>query len=149
MRGGTIPIHEVVLPSGFEISDDRARLDMEFVHATLETAYWAAGRTQEQTARSWANCLCVGVYEPGGAMAGFGRVLTDYTFRAHLGDVLLRPDVRGRGLGRALIGAILAHPELVTVKSWTLTTADAHGLYSAFGFQRTAGDPGWMTLRRE
>ena len=71
-----------------------------------------------------------------------------YTFRAHLADVYILPVARGLGLGRALIEAILAHPELTTVRNWTLTTADAQGLYARYGFRPGEADSKWMTLDR-
>ncbi len=141
-------IHSVELPSGYEISDDRTRLDMEFVHVSLADAYWAVGRPRAQTQRCWDNCLCLGIYAPDGQQVGFARVLTDYTFRAHLGDVFISPSTRGLGLGKALVGTILAHPELATVQHWTLTTGDAHGLYAQYGFRAGEPDGAWMTLDR-
>jgi GNAT superfamily N-acetyltransferase len=116
-----VKAHTVSLPNGYVISDDRARLDMEFVHTSLADAYWAVGRSRALTERSWANCLCFGVYAPDGAQAGFGRLLTDYAFRAHLGDVFIRPASRGLGLGKALI---------------------------RFGFRPSQADREWMTLDR-
>ena len=141
-------IHAVALPDGHMISDDRARLDMEFVHASLAGLHWARDRPRAVTERSWANCLCFGIYAPGGAQAGFARLLTDYALRAHLGDVFIRPASRGIGLAKALVGTILAHPQLATVASWTLTTADCHGLYARFGFRPGEADGRWMTLDR-
>jgi GNAT superfamily N-acetyltransferase len=141
-------VHEVRLADGHVISDDRARLDMAFVVASLEGAYWAVNRPIALTERSWANCLPFGVCAPQGGMAGFARLLTDYAFRAHLGDVFIRPESRGLGLGKALVETILAHPELTTVANWTLTTSGAHGLHSRFGFRLGEADGKWMTLRR-
>ncbi len=141
-------VHAVTLPDGHLISDDRARLDMEFVHASLAELYWASDRPRAVTERSWANCLCFGVYAPDGVQAGFARLLTDYALRAHLGDVFIRPASRGIGLAKALVGTILAHPRLATVGSWTLTTADRHGLYAQFGFRPGEADGQWMTLDR-
>ena len=138
----------VRLPDHHEISDDRARLDMAFVHASLAGAYWAVGRPPALTERSWAHCLPLAVTAPDGAPAGFGRVLTDYTFRAHLADVFIGPGSRGRGLGKALVAFALGHPDLATVTHWTLTTSDAHGLYEPFGFRPGAADGKWMTLDR-
>ena len=140
--------HVVSLPNGCVISDDHARLDMELVHTSLAGMYWAIGRPRALTERSWANCLCFGIYAPDGAQVGFGRLLTDYTFRAHLADVYILPVARGLGLGKALIGTILAHPELATVRNWTLTTADAQGLYARYGFRPGEADNKWMTLDR-
>ncbi len=140
--------HAVTLPNGYVISDERARLDMAFVLACLARTDWAATRAPALTERSWAHCLCFGVYAPDGAPVGFGRLLTDYTFRAHLGDVFIHEASRGLGLGRALVETILAHPDLATITHWTLTTSSAHGLYASHGFCLGEGDGKWMVLDR-
>jgi GNAT superfamily N-acetyltransferase len=141
-------VHTVRLSSGYEISDDRSRIDMGHVHEALASAYWAVSRSRELTDRSWANCLCFGVYAPDGGQVGFARLLTDYAMRAHLGDVFIDTASRGLGLSKALVETILAHPELQTVGNWTLTTADAHGLYARYGFRLGEADGKWMTLER-
>lgn len=140
--------HVVVLANGFEISDARERLDMDFVHRSIADAYWARGRARSLTDRSWANSLCLGIYAAGGPQVGFGRVLTDYAVRAHVADVFVRPEARGLGLGKAIVATILSHPELATVERWTLTTADAQGLYAGFGFRVAETDGTWLTLDR-
>lgn len=142
-------IQETTLPNGVVISDDRARLDMNFIHGALAEAYWALGRPAALTERSIAHCLCFGVYTPAGLQIGFARLLTDYTFRAHVSDVIIAPTARGQGLGKALLEKILAHPELTTVTQWTLVTADAHGLYAQFGFQSGGSDETWMQMTRK
>lgn len=141
-------VHAVPLPSGYVISDDRAKIDVAFVHKSLATAYWAIHRPPAVTERSIANCLCFGIYAPSGEQVGFARVLTDYALRAHLADVFIEPALRGCGLGKALIETILAHPELITVTHWTLTTADAQGLYARYGFHPSTADGKWMTMER-
>ena len=75
-------VHTVVLPNGHVICDDRERIDMEMVLASLAGTYWAADRSRDVLARSWANCLPMGIYAPDGKQVGFGRVLTDYALRA-------------------------------------------------------------------
>jgi GNAT superfamily N-acetyltransferase len=140
--------HVVVLPTGFFVSDDRERIDMEFVHRALAGAYWAAKRPRDVTVRAFGHSLCLGVYAPDGAQAGFGRAVTDYALRAHLADFYIDPSSRGRGLGKALVETVLAHPELVTVGVWTLTTSDAQALYSRYDFRASPSDPNGMTLRR-
>ncbi|MGH8143888.1 MAG: hypothetical protein ACREU2_15385 [Steroidobacteraceae bacterium] len=47
----------------------------------------------------------------------------------HLKNVFVVPGFRGRDYDLALLRAIMAHPDLQTV-TMTLTTADAHRLYS-------------------
>ncbi len=141
-------VHTVVLSTGHVISDDRARIDMDMVFASLAGTYWAANQPRARITRSWANCLLFGVYSPSDKQIGFGRLLTDYAFRAHLGDVFVCPSSRGLGLGRALIEVILTHPELVSVDHWTLNTADAHALYARYVFQQGIANSRWMTLDR-
>ena len=68
--------------------------------------------------------------------------------RAHLADVFIHAAHRGFGLGKALVEAMLSHPELATVTHWTLTTGDAHGLYARYGFRPGEADGKWMTLVR-
>jgi GNAT superfamily N-acetyltransferase len=124
------------LPDGCTISDDRARLDVELLHRYLaEESYWARGRSRAIVERSLANSLCLGLYAGDGSQVGFARVVSDRAVMAHLSDVFVLPAWRGRGLGKALVAAALAHPELGTVRRWTLSTDDGHALYAAFGFR--------------
>jgi GNAT superfamily N-acetyltransferase len=53
---------------------------------------------------------------------------------AYLADVFILPAYRRHGLGKWLIASVLAHPELQNLRTWTLYTEDAHGLYAQFGF---------------
>ncbi len=141
-------VAEVTLPNGYVISDDRGRLDMNFVHTSLATVSWAAGQPRVLIDRSWSNCLCFGIYSSDGGQVGFGRLLTDYAFRAHLADIFIEPASRGLGLGKTLVETILAHPDLATVTHWTLTTDDAQGLYAQYGFHVGDADGKWMVLKR-
>jgi GNAT superfamily N-acetyltransferase len=144
----TPEVSEVTLPNGYIISDDRDRLDMDFVHTSLATVNWSAGQPRALIDRSWSNCLCFGIYSPDGGQVGFGRLLTDYAFRAHLADVFVHPASRGLGLGKTLVETMLAHPNLTTVTQWTLTTEDAQSLYARYGFHVGEADGKWMVLKR-
>ena len=125
----------VDLPGGFGVSDDAGRLDLDRVHRWLaEQSYWASGRARASVARTVANSLSLGLYAPDGTQVGFARAITDRAVYAHLADVFVSPEYRGRGLGQALVAAVLDHPELQAVATWTLSTRDAHGLYARFGF---------------
>lgn len=129
-------MYEVKLPDGWTINDDPARLDLDLVHRYLaQESYWARGRSRALVERSLANSLCFCLYAPDGSQAGFIRVVSDRAVMAHLSDLFVLPAWRGRGLGRALFAAALAHPELEAVRRWTLSTDDAHELYAGFGFR--------------
>lgn len=132
---------------GYELSTDRERLDIDVVHRFLSSeSYWAKGRSRDTVSRSLQNSLCFGVYK-GSVQVGFARVLTDYAVHAYIADVFILPDHRGRGLGKWLVNAILAHPSLQEVSRWSLDTMDAQELYEKFGF--TPAAPGrHMGLRK-
>ncbi len=137
------------LPGGVALSDDPARLDLDVVHRYLaEESYWALGRGRAAFERAVAHSLCLGLYGPDGAQIGFARAMTDYGLRAHLVDVFVLPAWRGHGLGRALVAAMLDHPELSGVATWTLSTRDAHGLYATFGFVPQPEPQKQMVLQR-
>ena len=130
---------------GFTISTDPDWLDLAFVHDFLTQSYWAKGVSFETIQQAAAHSLCFGVYE-GAAQVGFARVITDYTTMAYLADVFIAAPYRGRGLAKWLIGCILAHPDLQTLRRWMLATADAHGLYAPFGFAAVE-DPARFMIR--
>jgi GNAT superfamily N-acetyltransferase len=131
----TKPAHETRDADGFEFSDARDRLDLDRAWGWISReSYWAQGVPADIFARSVANSLSVGVYAPGGAMAGFARVVTDRATFAWLCDVWIDAPYRGRGLGKRLVAYIDAHPDLQGLRRWMLATKDAHGLYAGFGF---------------
>lgn len=121
--------------SGYTVSTDPDRLDIDFIHAFLETAYWSPGIPRATLERAIANSLPFGLYEPSQRQVGFARVVTDYAQYAYLGDVFIAADDRGKGLGKFLVSSVLDHPQLQGLRRWALATADAHGLYRQFGFR--------------
>jgi GNAT superfamily N-acetyltransferase len=127
--------YEVALTGGCVVSDDRARLDLGAVHRFIsEESYWGRGRPRATMERAVEHSMAFGLYSPDGAQIGFTRVMSDRAMRAHLADVYVLPGWRGQGLGKALLAAVFAHPDLATVTTWTLNTDDAHALYAGFGF---------------
>ena len=119
----------------FLISTDPARLDLNAIHDFLTNqSYWVKGIPRGIVARSIENSLCFGIYDGAGAQVGFARVISDFATVAYIGDVFVLDAQRGRGLGKWLMECITQHPELQGLRRWILTTRDAHGLYSQFGF---------------
>jgi N-acetylglutamate synthase-like GNAT family acetyltransferase len=117
-----------------EISTDRSRLDVSFIHHYLsEESYWAKGRSLETVQTTIANSLCFGVYEDGGQIA-FARVVTDYATFGYLADVFVDPARRGQGVSKKLMEAILSHSDVKDLQLIMLRTQDAHALYAQFGF---------------
>lgn len=134
-----------MVPMDIEISTERD-LDVDLIHRWLaEESYWAQGVPREIVERAIANSLCFGAYR-GEQQVGFARVVTDRATFAWLADVFVLDDYRGRGYGKALVAAILDHPELQGLRSWLLATRDAHGLYAQYGFAPVAPDR-YMVIR--
>jgi N-acetylglutamate synthase-like GNAT family acetyltransferase len=125
----------VALPEGYTISDDPALLDLDVVHAFIANeSYWAKGIPKALVERTIANSLCWGVYFEG-KQIGFARVISDKATFAYLCDVFIAAGHRGKGLSKALVATILAHPDLQNLRRWMLVTADAQKLYEQFGFR--------------
>jgi GNAT superfamily N-acetyltransferase len=124
---------------GYSISSDRSRLDVGMIHAYLSQSYWSPGIPRAVVERAIANSLCFGVFE-GDEQVGFARVVTDRATFAYLADVFVLEAHRGKGLSKALMREIKAHPELQGLRRWLLATRDAHDLYRQFGFKEL-GNP--------
>src|SRR5438132_1735622 len=107
--------------------------DVDATHRYLSRSYWAVGIPRPLVARSVANSLCFALKHRG-EQVGFARVVTDRATFAYLADVYVLEEHRGRALGRRLIEAVHAHPELQGLRRWLLVTRDAHGLYRRFGW---------------
>lgn len=149
----TSPKKPFGVPDGYVIHEGIAAMDFVRVTEFLSSSYWSPGIAQETVERGARNsAVVIGVFTDDGRQVGYGRVVSDCTRFAYLADIFVDEAHRGRGLARAMVGYALAHPDLATVRTWTLATQDAHGVYSALGF-RPITDPesrpeAWMIKRK-
>lgn len=119
--------------AALRISTDPAELDVGMIHRYLsEESYWAKGIARLTVERALANSLCFGGYLERRQVA-FARVVTDRATSAHLKDVFVLREYRGKGYGLAIVEAAVSHPDVQSA-TITLDTADAHELYRRFGF---------------
>jgi ribosomal protein S18 acetylase RimI-like enzyme len=127
------------LAGGFELDDDRERIDVDAVHSFISgESYWGIGRPREVVRRTVAgSARVVGLYRTtqpdAGSQVGFARAISDGVSLAYLADVYVLAAYRGRGLGLELVREIVERSfgEL----RWMLHTADAQGLYERLGFE--------------
>jgi len=132
------------LKKGFTISTNKSLLDFAAIYKYLnEDSYWAAGIPEDRLKRAINNSMCFGVYKDA-AQAGFARIVTDSATFAYICDVFILPEYRGHGLSKWLMQSIAEHPDLQGLRRWSLATADAHGLYSQFGFTPLSKPQNWM-----
>jgi GNAT superfamily N-acetyltransferase len=123
------------LGDGYELDDDRARLDRDAVHAYLGgEAYWAEGRARErQDELIDASARVVGLYREC-RQVGFARAVDcDAAGFVYLADVYVLDEHRGRGLGLELVREIVENGSLAG-RRWVLHTRDMHALYEKLGF---------------
>ena len=86
----------------------------------------------------------VGAYFAEGEQVGFARMVTDLATFAWLADVYVVDEVRGSGLGTAMVQTIVEHPDVASIKRQVLATRDAHGLYARFGYESLSEPDRWM-----
>ncbi len=133
-----MPVHHEKVEDGLVFATDRARLDIDLIHAFLSReSYWVPGIHRDIVERAIEKSICFGVYEQDRQLA-FARVISDCAGFAWLADVFVVAGARGRGIGRRLIAFVMAHPDLQRIRRFMLATRDAHGLYARFGFTALA-----------
>ena len=124
------------LGDGFELDDDRDRIDVAEVRRFLaEESYWARGRElamQTKLVREAARV--VGLYHDG-RQIGFCRAARCAPWLFYLADVYVLPEHRGHGLGTELVREMIEHGPFAATK-WLLHTEDAHDLYRKLRLRR-------------
>jgi GNAT superfamily N-acetyltransferase len=129
----------------YRISLEPGEQQIDVIHAYLTRSYWAEGIPRATVEKAVANSLCVGAFH-GDAQVGFARLITDRATFAYLADVFVLEDHRGRGIARAMLEALDAHPELQGLRRWALFTRDMQPLYAKLGWQAYP-HPGRLMVR--
>ena len=112
---------------------DRKDIDPSELLRLYHQAPWAKGRTAAQAKRMLGHTDLVVSAWAGGRLVGFGRVLTDYIFRASIWDIIVDKQYQSRGIGTDLVRHILHHPTLKEVELFWLCTR-MPGFYERLGF---------------
>lgn len=89
---------------------------------------WAAGRSKPQL--RWmlmGSQVVVSAWCGRDELVGFGRATSDGVFRSVLGDVVVTDGHQSQGMGRALVGRLLAAPMLAQVDRTYLMTTNSRG----------------------
>lgn len=121
----------------FSINTAKEKLDLKVIHNYLKDAYWCKNIPLKIVEKSIEESLCFGVYHHE-KQVGFARVITDFATFAYLADVFILTEYQGNSLGKWLIKTIVEYPDLQEIRTFSLATKDAHGLYEQFGFKPLA-----------
>ena len=95
---------------------------------------WACTRSLDDTQRMLAHTDVAISGWDGSTLVGFGRVLTDYVFRASIWDVIVDRAYQDRDIGKGIVHRILTHPHLERVELFWLCTRRYQGFYASLGF---------------
>lgn len=96
-------------------------------------APWAKDRSPEQAQEMLRHTDLVLCAWDGAHLVGFGRVLTDFMYRATIWDVIVDKAYHKQGIGTELVRRILHHPRLEHVELFWLCTRRP-GFYERLGF---------------
>lgn len=128
---------------------ERRDFDPEQLVRLYEHASWAKGRTVEDAREMLSNTdLALSVWDEE-HLVGFGRVLTDYVYRASIWDVIVDPSYQGQDLGTQIMERILEHPSLKRVELFWLCTRDKQSFYEKLGFSSNEQTGMVWTRKRE
>lgn len=100
------------------------KLDEQQIHELYElykNEWWTKDRSHEETKRCVnGSQINIGIIDDQASLQAYARVLTDYTFKAIVFDVIVSNRHRGKGLGDTLMTLIKNHQDLQQVKHFEL-----------------------------
>ena len=112
---------------------EKKEVDAPQLLRLFHQAPWAKERTLEdakEMLRYTDVALCAW---DGDQLIGFGRVLTDFVYRATIWDVIVDKAYQKQGIGTEIVQRILSHPRLKRVELFWLCTRRPT-FYAKLGF---------------
>ncbi len=130
------------MPFEYEFLDHLSEEQLSQLMALYRNEWWTKDRKLEDVRRMLANTDFIFAFceKDSKRLVAFTRVLSDRVYKALLFDVIVAPDCREHKLGRALMEAILNHPELKHVRHVELYCLPELGpFYEKWGFSKEVG----------
>jgi len=129
------------------ISYEPLEFNFDLIVPFIQQSYWGKGRTHQDIVQAFKNSFSVGFFAENGEQIAWARATSDTVYHAYIFDLAVVQEFRGGGYGKQLIKELMAHPSLVNVSSWMLSTKMHHDLYRQFGFE-DAEQGRYMSLKR-
>ena len=95
---------------------DSHDIDPQQLLALFEQADWAEGRCLHDIQQMLTETDVTITAWDGSKLVGFGRVLTDYVYRASVWDVIVDRTYQDQDIGKGLVRSILTHDSLAGVE---------------------------------
>jgi len=111
------------------------------LHNLYSNEWWTNKRSLNQT----RNCvegsqICIGLVH-NNKLIGFVRVITDFTFKAFIFDLIINKDYRDQKLGSRLINLVKNHEKLKDIFHFELYCLPEHKIfYEKFNFADESGN---------
>ncbi len=112
---------------------EKKSLQPEQLLTLFQQAPWAKGRTLSDAREMLCHTDVALCAWDGDHLVGFGRVLTDFVYRATIWDVIVDEAYQKQGIGAEIVQRILNHPRLKKVELFWLCTRRP-GFYEKLGF---------------
>lgn len=112
------------------------------LHELYQREWWSRGRSLDATRRGvHGSQVVIGLADDADELIAFARVLTDYTFKALIFDVIVDDSVRSLGLGRRLMELVTSHVALKDVRHFELyCLPELVNFYVPHGFSTEVGN---------
>jgi len=123
--------------AGYEIKAETPSIDD---YRRLRVAAGLSPKTRAAAERGLPNSVFAVVVHFQGRPIGMGRIIGDGGTFLQVVDIAVEPAHQGRGLGKAIVGALVKHLRANHSGAYVSLIADgeANRLYAQFGFEPTA-----------
>lgn len=121
----------------YELSESH----IQDLHDLYKDEWWTNQRSLEETRKCvQGSQVCIGLIE-NGLLIGFVRVITDFTFKALIFDLIINSKYRNLKLGKKLMGLVKNHEKLKGVTHFELyCLPELIDFYKRFEFSEEIGD---------
>jgi ribosomal protein S18 acetylase RimI-like enzyme len=135
-----------MLADGYEVI---AEIPSSSDYRALRVAAGLSAKTEEAAALGLPNSVFAVVVRKNELVVGMGRVIGDKGLFLQIVDIAVYPEHQGRGLGKAIVRALVDHIQATTPDSAYVSLiagGNAKFLYQQFGFASVAPNSEGMCL---
>ena len=100
-----------------------------------KNTFWAKRRKIRDLKKCLANSDVIISLWVGNEIVGFGRALTDGTYRGVLWDIVIDQNYQGKGFGTLIVKNLLSSKKIKNTKKLYLMTTNKKLFYSQFDFE--------------
>ena len=133
-------------PAGVTLTCALGPRDAEVAADMVLDAYWNHNMPRDAIVRAHlASSAWVGARDASGRLVATARAAGDGHKRVWIYDVMVAPELRGKGVGAAVMRLLVDHPAVRHAQRVYLATRDAQTFYASLGF----GDRGEIETRHK